>query len=618
MKLNFKRKDNGNIIPIACVYCALTNVRFNGFGDNIGMLYDNITYVRKGSDLIETFRLNALNWDNAPFTETLPNVGASLPTYKFVCDDNPNYEIWAMLKNKLELKTMGYIVASGTNGDSDLPIPYSYDAKYVYIALVDTSQTNRFRGYFAVTNPFNISMVAGGSDLPINQRSKYSQVFYSASLLASVQTYNGEQRTFLTIEQTRSALIDKCIFGTRNSISNLPTAWLASFTINKQDAIMFKVFDNTMGIYKGDSIDSLTTSFQDAQSNYTGQYYYTRYGQTFMMTDIAYNDDDDDDDGDAPDDGESDDNLPEYPPSIVVDDLVTIYQLSQTDISTLGQQLWTKNVVADFFHITGYPIDSIIALKAIFYTPNLSGQSQRVQLGNVAIQITAPTIRQIISTINFGTVSIQKRYGNYLDYAPYTQISIFLPFIGNKRLDTNLIMNNNIILTYNINVLDGSCVAQLTSLTTKTILYQFEGSCDMNIPVSAYNTSLQLLNFVKMIGNLGTAGVDLAKGGVPINTFANGFENFVKMQKPEIDNINNMQSSNGVLGSLTPYFIIKRPIATVPSSYNQNIGTVSLKTEVLSSLSGFTQVNEIFISNFTGVEDEYDELITLLKKGVIF
>lgn len=102
---------------------------------------------------------------------------------------------------------------------------------------------------------------------------------------------------------------------------------------------------------------------------------------------------------------------------------------------------------------------------------------------------------------NFGEMDIPKYFDSYLDYAPYTKIQVYLPFIGMQDIQVNLCMGGSISISYLINTFNGNCTAFITLKDAegdKRVLNTATGNCAVHIPLTSYvdNRALNTINSV--------------------------------------------------------------------------------------------------------------------------
>ena len=111
-------------------------------------------------------------------------------------------------------------------------------------------------------------------------------------------------------------------------------------------------------------------------------------------------------------------------------------------------------------------------------------------------------------------------------------------------------------------------------------------------------------------------GVNAIQSGNPISGAVDTALN-VMFSKPNVQRSGSVSSSGGLLGLKKPYLIIERAIQSLPSSYAQNYGYPSNITDYLYNLNGYTEIESVITNNLRCTQVEQDEIINLLKEGVI-
>jgi hypothetical protein len=112
---------------------------------------------------------------------------------------------------------------------------------------------------------------------------------------------------------------------------------------------------------------------------------------------------------------------------------------------------------------------------------------------------------------------------------------------------------------------------------------------------------------------LGTAGSLAVGSGLVSGSAANMFGSM----KGKIQKSGGISANSGALGIMTPYFIVTRPVQSVPETWQVDKGYPSNISAQLGTLTGYTEVSEINLE-CSGTEAEKKEIIDLLKKGVLF
>lgn len=94
-------------------------------------------------------------------------------------------------------------------------------------------------------------------------------------------------------------------------------------------------------------------------------------------------------------------------------------------------------------------------------TENISTEKVSIVLGETSSTQTATQILKWVMTVNGGTITIPNTYSNVYDYTN-TDVSVYIPFIGEQNLDVYLI-GKTIKITYEINLYEGTATVYVTN-----------------------------------------------------------------------------------------------------------------------------------------------------------
>lgn len=327
-------------------------------------------------------------------------------------------------------------------------------------------------------------------------------------------------------------------------------------------------------------------------------------------------------------DPDSDPNpIPGLPTLSAVDTgFITLYNPTPYELRSLATYMWSglfdlntyKKIMAD-------PMDAILGLSIVPVNVPSSGSSA-VTIGNINTGINLNKASAQYVELDCGTVKISEKWHAYMDYSPYTKLNIFLPYIGSHELNIDEVQGTTLGVVYHVDVLSGACVAFVTA--NGRVIYEFSGQCSVSIPITAHDFTQTIMALGQLAAS-GAAGAvtTIASGGLsaPVSaamisggiTAAANTANNVIANKPRVSQSGNLSGSNGLLGIQTPYVFIERPRLCVPASQNAYTGYPSYITYTLSSLSGFTQVQDVKLNNIGCTEEERNEILSLLREGVI-
>ena len=214
--------------------------------------------------------------------------------------------------------------------------------------------------------------------------------------------------------------------------------------------------------------------------------------------------------------------------------------------------------------------------------------------------------------IDAGSITVKEFWGSALDYAPYTQVEIFIPFVGFRNLQIEDIQGLTLSMKYHVDVLTGDCVAYLKC--GQSVLYSWTGNCLAHIPCTANSSDL----LAKNISAVGAVGLGLATGN-PASTAAGAMAGAVNTAtaKNHVQRSGDVAGSPGLMSEFTPYLVFHRPKQSLAKNYNQFKGYPANITYKLSTLQGYTEVEHVHLTGIKATDTELQEIEDLLKSGVI-
>ena len=294
---------------------------------------------------------------------------------------------------------------------------------------------------------------------------------------------------------------------------------------------------------------------------------------------------------------------------------VSLYNPTKSQLSSFSQYLWSDNFIDNFKKLFASPMDAIIGLHMIYATPS-RGADAEIVCGYAHSGVMSKTVSSQYIEIDCGSIKVNRYFGNILDYAPYTKLQVYLPFVGIVDLDTNEIMDGMLNIKYRIDVLTGSCLARLriTRGDYNAELYNFAGNCAVQLPISGGSYSGIIAN---AIGVAGSIGATIASGGALAPVLVGSTVSSAVNSHVNVSHSGSLGSNAGALGIMNPYLIITRPKPAEADNYSEFYGKPSNKTVKLISCSGYTRVKDVHVENIIATDNELSEIEQLLKEGVI-
>lgn len=296
--------------------------------------------------------------------------------------------------------------------------------------------------------------------------------------------------------------------------------------------------------------------------------------------------------------------------------MLKAFLVSTGNLQALQNKLWNISafdIATQFQKLVNEPMQCMVSLHALPVLPATVGTAEHIKLGSFDTEVSANRINENWHVVDCGTLNIGKFWGSALDYAPYTQCEIFLPFIGIRSLKIEDVVNTTLHIKYYVDLLNGQCIAFIKC--GQSVLYTYTGNCIEHIPVMSQSSDL-LKNNIAAVGAVGV-GVATGMSAAAVAGAAAGAINSATA-KNHVQRSGDVAGSSGIMGEFEPYLILHRPKQSLAKNYNKFKGYPCNITYLLSSLSGYTEVQHIHLTDINSATDaELNEIETLLKSGVI-
>ena len=298
--------------------------------------------------------------------------------------------------------------------------------------------------------------------------------------------------------------------------------------------------------------------------------------------------------------------------SAIASGFIRVYSPTSAQLQSLAGKLWGNDFINTIHKIMNDPMEAMISLHSVPFQI-VGGSNANIEVGNFDTEVSAKTVTTQYYTLDCGNISLPEHWASALDYSPYTTVDIFIPFVGVRPLQIDDVMGRVLNLKYNIDVLTGCAIAMLKC--GDSVLYTYNTQVHTEIPytMSSYGRLVQ-----SIIGVAGTAiGATAGGAGALIGKSIGGALGTAMTKHSDISRGGSLGGAVGVMGDFTPYLIIHRPIQSLASDFASKKGYPSNISATLSSVSGYTVVDKIHLTNIDCTDTERDEIHSLLKEGVI-
>lgn len=324
--------------------------------------------------------------------------------------------------------------------------------------------------------------------------------------------------------------------------------------------------------------------------------------------------------------------LPDEPSLSALDaGMFALFSPTSGQMKALASYLWTDfggagtdvvqmlgEVVEALKRTVANPLDLVLGLSIIASQGLSKGGASNVHVGFWDTGVAMTRLAKQYFTVDCGSVSISPVCGDtFLDYAPYSKFSIFLPYVGMKTLDANDVVGHSIGVIYRGDCVTGGLACYL--LRDNAVIAEYSGSCALNLPLSSENWGATISSAIAIAAGGAAGAIAGGAAGAAAGAIkgAASVASNPSVLAPQIQYNGAVAGGAGHMASQKP-FILREVVRFHSTSYFNTVsGYPSYYYRKLGDCSGFTQVVDVHLFGLTATADEVAEIERLLKEGVI-
>lgn len=313
------------------------------------------------------------------------------------------------------------------------------------------------------------------------------------------------------------------------------------------------------------------------------------------------------------------------------------YALAGGQLRNLRNWLNKKDISADYLY--NNPSEYLVSIRAYpFWMEKFFegiGSYEKFAIGPFSAN-TVNTKGKLISSqkppVLIGEYYVSRKYNNFMDYAPYTKITAYIPYISFVSLNVNEIMGKTIKFYAQVDFDNG--LLQVWLECENVVIDSWETVIGVEISINRTNGSDWARNMylwgIKSVtstgGLMGSASSKSVDYGKSIKTGGDVGTGFIGANQHHVYHGDLGSGVNKLYNPTSIYLIYSRE-KPVENGYDTTTGNdtyASLhglplnKPMWLTQLNGFTKVGTIHLNGFKdALDSELSEIESLLRSGVI-
>ena len=331
-----------------------------------------------------------------------------------------------------------------------------------------------------------------------------------------------------------------------------------------------------------------------------------------------------------------------------------IVKLNNAGMRSLAEQTWTtdgwlKNMLS--FGGISRAGDGVVNVKTCFANiPELS-DAQVSSIAGYALKTPIPCKQiQQYTQWKFSPIPIPVYFGSFLDFSPFTEICVELPFAQTVSIPPELVVGKSIEIALRCDVMSDSAFYIITN--GDRLIAEVPANIFVQIPFSSSEYTKSgvegVTDAILSVGNAATGAVGAASGVTSrgfnwINPDRGEYEQTYTRENGNMSgapglvssiasvgsNITTMQTTRnitqitrgggpgaiGAMGTKTPIVKISRPYVTIPPRYYELNGCPSGFVKKVGECAGYLEVGQIYGSIPCSTE-EYNLIVNQLKGGI--
>ena len=306
----------------------------------------------------------------------------------------------------------------------------------------------------------------------------------------------------------------------------------------------------------------------------------------------------------------------------------TLYALSDTEINSLSDELWSADenklnqILKGLLLMGENPLNCIVSLQLFpFDVTSQAGTTSQgsITLGSTQMNTTGTKVKNLNSVIDIGSVKLRRHFKNFFDYEPYSTAFIYVPYCGTIQLSLNDVIGKTVSVKLLIDYISGVCTAVVFA-DGIPVIYK-NGCISQQIAITGTDTATMSSNAISSSLGLLTNTTNLIAGGKDVSSVINNSANLLSssFEYSARRTIYQTQGANtSQINMCEPqkaYIVLNLPNFDIADEYGFFHGYRCDFYETVKNLSGYTETDRPNLTGIAATEEEKQMLSEIMTGG---
>ena len=306
----------------------------------------------------------------------------------------------------------------------------------------------------------------------------------------------------------------------------------------------------------------------------------------------------------------------------------TLYALSDTEINSLSDELWTADenklnqILKGLLLMGENPLNCIVSLQLFPFDITLQAGSTSqgsITLGATQMNTTGTKVKNLNSVIDIGSVKLRRHFNNFFDYEPYSTAFIYVPYCGTIQLSLNDVIGKTVSIKLLIDYISGVCTAVVFA-DGIPVIYK-NGCISQQIAITGTDTATMSSNAISSSLGLLTNTTNLIAGGKDVSSVINNSANLLSssFDYSARRTIYQTQGANtSQINMCEPqkaYIVLNLPNFDIADEYGFFHGFRSDFYDTVKNLTGYIETDRPNLTGIVATEEEKQMLSEIMTGG---